>query len=140
VNAHGVTDVSQSPRLGGKVRRRPRSPRLASALLVVWLLVLSAGLGMFVYWIRVEAWENGQPRLGVGGLITIAVLLLNWVLLIWRARILSRLDAKVKAARGAVCLNCHSVLTREGQEGICPACEESFELSHLRRVWKLHVP
>lgn len=106
----------------------------------MWLLVLIVGLGVFAYWIREEAWPTGQPRLGVGGLITIGVLLLNWVLLIWRARILSRLDAKVKQARGAVCLNCHNVLTREGQSGICPMCEEAFELGHLRRVWKLHVP
>lgn len=124
----------------GRVRRRPKQPLGAFLLFWVWVLCFFGGIAVFVYWIIEEAGPGGQARLGIGGLVTMAVVLLSWGLLVWRARLLQRLDRKVKAARGAVCLRCHSVLTSEGQEGTCPNCGEAFTLAHNRDVWNKHTP
>lgn len=124
----------------GRVRRRPRQPRGASLLFWAWMACFFGGIAVFVSCIIAEAGPGGQAQLGIGGGITIAVILLSWGLLVWRARMLRRLDDKVKGARGAVCLRCHAVLTREGQEGTCPSCGEAFTLSHLRDVWNKHTP
>jgi hypothetical protein len=138
-----MTTALQTPAMQPAVppkRHKPRQPALATALLAVWAIILVGGLSFFVYWIIEEAAPNGQPRLRTGGMITIGVLLLNWVLLFWRAKVLLKLDRRVQAARGHVCLNCHTVLTREGHEGACPTCAEPFTLAHLRKVWKQHTP
>lgn len=123
-----------------RVRRAPRQPRFALFLLLLWLSLFVGGIAMFVYWIINEAAPGGQLRLGRNGAITVGVIFLSWPLLAWRARRLQALDRKVKGANGAVCLNCHTVLTHEGQEGACPRCGEAFTLAHNRDVWKKHTP
>ncbi len=124
-----------------RIRRKPRQPLLAPWLLLLWLVIFVGGMTLFVYWIMWDAHPvTGQPRLLTGSVLTIVGMALSWLLLVWRARLLQALDRKVKGARGAVCLNCHKVLTHEGQEGACPECGEAFTLAHNRDVWQKHTP
>lgn len=122
-------------------RRKPRMPMSATLLLLAWLVLFVGGIAVFVYFIIAEAEPGtGQARLQTGGKITIAAIFASWPLLVLRARVLQRVDRTVKGARGAVCLNCRAVLTKEGREGTCPRCGEAFTLEHVRDVWNKHTP
>jgi hypothetical protein len=121
---------------GIRLRRAPRSPLIATLLLVMWAVFLAAALGIF-------AWSLSQtgPYDGwnVKGWV-VAGALLNWGLLYWRARVLMGLDRRVRAAEGAVCLNCHAPLAAAATNGVCNACGEPFDLAQTRVVWMRHMP
>lgn len=119
-----------------RLRRAPKSPGLATLLLVVWGMVLAAALGVFTWSLSETGAYDGWD---VKGWVVVAGML-NWGLLFWRARVLMKLDRRVRGTGGAMCLRCHAVLSPGSAEGVCQACGEPFELAHTRTAWKRHMP
>lgn len=132
-----MTQASNVLEPSATIRRRPQPPPLAARLLVLWGFIFVACIAAFVW--TLVYYENPHARWDLKAPI-IAIILANWGLLYWRAKVLIAHDTKVKNARGAVCLNCHSLLIGLGQEGQCPECGEAFTLAHIRDVWTKHTP
>lgn len=129
-------------------RRRPRTPAASAWLLLAWVVLFFGGMTMwaldalhiFTVWSLLGQDPATQKlRVEPAGMVMIAVMVLGCGLLVVRARLLSALDRRVKSARGALCLNCHTRLGM-GQAGECPKCGEAFTLAHVRDVWNKHTP
>ena len=123
-----------------QLRRAPKSPALATLLLVVWGVLLSTGLGIFSWSLAETGAYDGWD---VKGWVVLGVLL-NWGLLFWRAKVLMGLDRRVRGAGGMLCLRCHAPLkdamSGGASAGVCQACAEPFEVGHTRRAWARHMP
>jgi len=100
--------------------RRMRRRAFAFYCLILALFIVSQTLP--------RPWAARVAFCACAALVTVQAM----TMFFWRPR----LSKRVMAHGYSLCLRCERALRDAGESGPCPACEEPYDLEHVRDEWK----